>query len=152
MLNRTVLVGRLTKDPELRSTPNGVNVGTFTLAVNRPFTNAQGERETDFINVVVFKKQAENVKNYLSKGSLAGVDGRLQTRSYDNKDGQRVFVTEVVADSVQFLEPKNNNQQQNNNYQQQNNAYNAPQNRQQSNNPFANANGPIEISSDDLPF
>ncbi|MCM0577629.1 single-stranded DNA-binding protein [Staphylococcus aureus] len=151
MLNRTVLVGRLTKDPELRSTPNGVNVGTFTLAVNRTFTNAQGEREADFINVVVFKKQAENVKNYLSKGSLAGVDGRLQTRSYDNKDGQRVFVTEVVADSVQFLEPKNNNQQQNNNYQQQNNAYNAPQNRQQ-NNPFANANGPIEITDDDLPF
>ncbi|HEK7120603.1 TPA: single-stranded DNA-binding protein [Staphylococcus aureus] len=152
MLNRTVLVGRLTKDPELRSTPNGVNVGTFTLAVNRTFTNAQGEREADFINVVVFKKQAENVKNYLSKGSLAGVDGRLQTRSYDNKDGQRVFVTEVVADSVQFLEPKNNNQQPNNNYQQQNNAYNAPQNRQQSNNPFANANGPIEITDDDLPF
>ncbi|WP_070047390.1 single-stranded DNA-binding protein, partial [Staphylococcus aureus] len=136
MLNRIVLVGRLTKDPELRSTPNGVNVGTFTLAVNRTFTNAQGEREADFINVVVFKKQAENVKNYLSKGSLAGVDGRLQTRNYENKDGQRVFVTEVVADSVQFLEPKNNNQQQNNNYQQQNNAYNAPQNRQQ-NNPFA---------------
>ncbi|MGJ8906089.1 single-stranded DNA-binding protein [Staphylococcus aureus] len=151
MLNRTVLVGRLTKDPELRNTPNGVNVGTFTLAVNRTFTNAQGEREADFINVVVFKKQAENVKNYLSKGSLAGVDGRLQTRSYDNKDGQRVFVTEVVADSVQFLEPKNNNQQQNNNYQQQNNAYNAPQNRQQ-NNPFANANSPIEIDDNSLPF
>lgn len=144
MLNRAVLVGRLTKDPELRSTPNGVNVGTFTLAVNRTFTNAQGEREADFINVVVFKKQAENVKNYLSKGSLAGVDGRLQTRSYENKDGQRVFVTEVVADSVQFLEPKSNNQQQNN-------SYNAPQNRQQ-NNPFANANGPIEIADDDLPF
>lgn len=151
MLNRTVLVERLTKDPELRSTPNGVNVGTFTLAVNRTFTNAQGEREADFINVVVFKKQAENVKNYLSKGSLAGVDGRLQTRSYDNKDGQRVFVTEVVADSVQFLEPKNNNQQPNNNYQQQNNAYNAPQNRQQ-NNPFANANSPIEIDDNSLPF
>ncbi|WP_113622419.1 single-stranded DNA-binding protein [Staphylococcus aureus] len=152
MLNRTVLLGRLTKDPELRSTPNGVNVGTFTLAVNRTFTNAQGEREADFINVVVFKKQAENVKNYLSKGSLAGVDGRLQTRSYDNKDGQRVFVTEVVADSVQFLEPKNNNQQQNNNYQQQNNSYNAPQNRQQQNNPFANANSPIEIDDNSLPF
>ncbi|HDT6323534.1 TPA: single-stranded DNA-binding protein [Staphylococcus aureus] len=152
MLNRTVLVGRLTKDPELRSTPNGVNVGTFTLAVNRTFTNAQGEREADFINVVVFKKQAENVKNYLSKGSLAGVDGRLQTRSYDNKEGQRVFVTEVVADSVQFLEPKNNNQQQNNNYQQQHNSYNAPQNRQQQNNPFANANSPIEIDDNSLPF
>ncbi|HDC5813023.1 TPA: single-stranded DNA-binding protein [Staphylococcus aureus] len=145
MLNRAVLVGRLTKDPELRSAPNGVNVGTFTLAVNRTFTNAQGEREADFINVVVFKKQAENVKNYLSKGSLAGVDGRLQTRSYENKVGQRVFVTEVLADSVQFLEPKSNNQQQNN-------SYNTPQNNQQQNNPFANANGPIEISDDDLPF
>ncbi|MCQ9892417.1 single-stranded DNA-binding protein, partial [Staphylococcus aureus] len=87
-----------------------------------------------------------------SKGSLAGVDGRLQTRSYENKVGQRVFVTEVVADNVQFLEPKNNNQQQNNNYQQQNNAYNAPQNRQQSNNPFANANSPIEIDDNSLPF
>ncbi|AOO98079.1 TPA: single-stranded DNA-binding protein [Staphylococcus aureus] len=141
MLNRTVLVGRLTKDPELRSTPNGVNVGTFTLAVNRTFTNAQGEREADFINVVVFKKQAENVKNYLSKGSLAGVDGRLQTRNYENKDGQRVFVTEVVADSVQFLEPKNNNQQQNNNYQQQ-------RQTQTGNNPFDNNADSIE----DLPF
>ncbi|HCG2292705.1 TPA: single-stranded DNA-binding protein [Staphylococcus aureus] len=151
MLNRVVLVGRLTKDPELRSTPNGVNVGTFTLAVNRTFTNAQGEREADFINIVVFKKQAENVEKHLSKGSLAGVDGRLKTRNYENKDGQRVYVTEVVADSVQFLEPKNNNQQPNNNYQQQNNSYNAPQNRQQ-NNPFANANGPIDITDDDLPF
>ncbi|HDJ6056970.1 TPA: single-stranded DNA-binding protein [Staphylococcus aureus] len=141
MLNRTVLVGRLTKDPELRSTSNGVNVGTFTLAVNRTFTNAQGEREADFINVVVFKKQAENVKNYLSKGSLAGVDGRLQTRSYENKDGQRVFVTEVVADSVQFLEPKNNNQQQNNNYHQQGQA-------QTGNNPFDNT----EEDFSDLPF
>ncbi|HFN9469654.1 single-stranded DNA-binding protein [Staphylococcus aureus] len=141
MLNRIVLVGRLTKDPELRSTPNGVNVGTFTLAVNRTFTNAQGEREVDFINVVVFKKQAENVKNYLSKGSLAGVDGRLQTRNYENKDGQRVFVTEVVADSVQFLEPKNNNQQPNNNYHQQGQT-------QTGNNPFDNT----EEDFSDLPF
>lgn len=141
MLNRTVLVGRLTKDPELRSAPNGVNVGTFTLAVNRTFTNAQGEREADFINVVVFKKQAENVKNYLSKGSLAGVDGRLQTRSYENKVGQRVFVTEVVADSVQFLEPKNNNQQPNNNYHQQGQT-------QTGNNPFDNT----EEDFSDLPF
>ncbi|HGO3509506.1 TPA: single-stranded DNA-binding protein [Staphylococcus aureus] len=139
MLNRTVLVGRLTKDPELRSTPNGVNVGTFILAVNRTFTNAQGEREADFINVVVFKKQAENVKNYLSKGSLAGVDGRLQTRSYDNKEGRRVFVTEVVADSVQFLEPKNNNKQNN----QQHNGQ-----TQTGNNPFDNT----EEDFSDLPF
>ncbi|HHW5444437.1 TPA: single-stranded DNA-binding protein [Staphylococcus aureus] len=139
MLNRVVLVGRLTKDPELRSTPNGVNVGTFTLAVNRTFTNAQGEREADFINVVVFKKQAENVKNYLSKGSLAGVDGRLQTRSYDNKEGRRVFVTEVVADSVQFLELKNNNKQNN----QQHNGQ-----TQTGNNPFDNT----EEDFSDLPF
>ena len=139
MLNRVVLVGRLTKDPEFRTTPSGVEVSTFTLAVNRTFTNAQGEREADFINVVVFKKQVENVKNYLSKGSLAGVDGRLQTRSYENKVGQRVFVTEVVADSVQFLEPKNNNQQNNQQYNGQ---------TQTSNNPFDNNADSIE----DLPF
>ncbi|MEI1886365.1 single-stranded DNA-binding protein, partial [Staphylococcus aureus] len=79
MLNRTILVGRLTRDPELRTTQSGVNVASFTLAVNRTFTNAQGEREADFINCVVFRRQADNVNNYLSKGSLAGVDGRLQS-------------------------------------------------------------------------
>ncbi|HFE5682216.1 TPA: single-stranded DNA-binding protein [Staphylococcus aureus] len=142
MLNRTVLVGRLTKDPEYRTTPNGVSVTTFTIAVNRTFTNARGEREADFINCVTFRKQAENVNNYLSKGSLAGVDGRLQSRSYENKDGQRVFVTEVVADSVQFLEPKNNNQQPNNNYHQQ-------RQTQTGNNPFDNTTAIID---DDLPF
>ena len=105
MINRVVLVGRLTKDPEYRTTPSGVSVATFTLAVNRTFTNAQGEREADFINVVVFRRQAENVNNYLFKGSL-GVDGRIQSRSYENQEGRRIFVTEVVADSVQFLEPK----------------------------------------------
>ncbi len=112
MLNRTVLVGRLTKDPDFRTTPSGVSVATFTLAVNRNFKNKDGEQQADFINCVVFSKQAENVKNYLSKGSLAGIDGRLQSRSYENKEGNRVFVTEVVCDSVQFLETKNNNQSQ----------------------------------------
>ncbi len=112
MLNRTLLVGRLTKDPDFRTTPSGVEVATFTLAVNRNFKSKDGESQADFINCVVFKKQAENVKNYLSKGSLAGVDGRLQSRSYENQEGRRVFVTEVVCDSVQFLEPKNNNQPQ----------------------------------------
>lgn len=86
MLNRVVLVGRLTKDPEYRTTPSGVSVATFTLAVNRTFTNAQGEREADFINCVVFRRQADNVNNYLSKGSLAGVDGRLQSRNYENQE------------------------------------------------------------------
>ncbi|MEE1107117.1 single-stranded DNA-binding protein [Macrococcoides canis] len=172
MLNRVVLVGRLTKDPEYRVTTSGVSVATFTLAVNRTFTNAQGERQADFINCVVFRKQAENVNNFLHKGSLAGVDGRLQSRSYDNQEGRRVYVTEVVCDSVQFLEPKNANQSRSNNpsddyssYDQgsygqaqgQNQNYQASNNQQSntsapSNNPFANATGPIDISDDDLPF
>ena len=151
MINRTILVGRLTKDPEFRTTPSGVSIANFTLAVNRTFTNAQGEREADFINVVVFRKQAENVNNYLSKGNLAGVDGRIQSRSYDNNEGKRVFVTEIVADSVQFLEPKGNNNQNVSQGQQRGN-----NNQQSSNgatdNPFANANGSIDIQDDDLPF
>ena len=106
MMNRVVLVGRLTKDPELRYTPSGVAVATFTLAVNRSYTNQQGEREADFINCVIWRRPAENVANFLKKGSLAGVDGRVQTRNYDGQDGKRVYVTEVVAESVQFLEPR----------------------------------------------
>ena len=141
-LNRVVLVGRLTKDPEFRTTPNGVEVATFTLAVNRTFTNAQGEREADFINVVVFRKQAKNVNDYLSKGSLAGVDGRVQSRNYENNEGRRVFVTEVVADSVQFLDSKGSNQQNN-----------QPQKQQEQtttkNNPFANG---TDIDNSELPF
>ncbi|REH83864.1 single-stranded DNA-binding protein, partial [Staphylococcus felis] len=137
--NRVVLVGRLTKDPEYRTTPSGVSVATFTLAVNRTFTNAQGEREADFINCVVFRKQAENVSNFLFKGSLAGVDGRLQSRSYENKEGQRIFVTEVVCDSVQFLEPKNNGQSNNKSQ---------PKKDQAQSNPFDNSDD--EFS--DLPF
>ncbi|UVI84499.1 single-stranded DNA-binding protein [Staphylococcus aureus] len=156
MINRTILVGRLTRDPELRTTQSGVNVASFTLAVNRTFTNAQGEREADFINVIVFKKQAENVNKYLYKGSLAGVDGRLQTRNYENKEGQRVYVTEVVADSIQFLEPKNTNDNQQGLYQQQAQQTRGqsqyPYNKPVKDNPFANANGPIELNDDDLPF
>lgn len=109
MMNRVVLVGRLTKDPDLRYTPNGVPVAQFTLAVNRAFSNQQGEREADFINCVVWRRQAENVANFLKKGNLAGVDGRIQTRNYEGQDGRRVYVTEVVAESVQFLEPKGSN-------------------------------------------
>lgn len=153
MINRVVMVGRLTKDPELRTTTNGVDIANFTLAINRNFTNAQGEREADFINVVVFKNQAQNVNKYLSKGKLAGVDGRLQSRSYENQDGQRVFVTEVVADSVQFLEPKNSSNGQQDNYQQQaNQQQGQSQSKPKGDNPFANANGPIDIQDDDLPF
>lgn len=133
MINRVVLVGRLTKDPNFME--NQVALANFTVAVNRTFKNKNGEQEADFFNIVAFRKQAENVNNYLSKGSLVGIDGRLQSRSYENSEGKRVFVTEVVADSVQFLEPKNSNKQNNN-----------------QDNGFANANGPIDISDDDLPF
>ncbi|MDW3783667.1 single-stranded DNA-binding protein [Staphylococcus saprophyticus] len=174
MINRVVMVGRLTKDPEYRTTQSGVSVTTFTLAVNRTFTNAQGEREADFINCVTFRKQAENVNNYLNKGSLAGVDGRVQSRTYENDEGKRVFITEVVAESVQFLDTKNNNQQsysQNSNNQpqqqrgqaqqsqsqpqnnwQQQQQQNKQQAPNQQNNPFANSNGQIDIGEDDLPF
>lgn len=137
MLNRTILVGRLTKDPDLRYTPNGVPVATFTLAVNRPFTNQQGEREADFINIQVWRKTAESAANYLRKGSLAGVDGRIQTRNFEGQDGKRVYITEVVAESVQFLEPKKDNQQRN---------------EQRSEDPFSNDGQTIDISDDDLPF
>jgi single-strand DNA-binding protein len=102
MLNRIVLIGRLTKDPEMRITPNGVSVCTFTLAVDRP-KYKDWEKETDFINIVVWRKQAENCANYLAKGSMAAVDGRLQIRSYEGQDGQRRWITEVVADNVRFL-------------------------------------------------
>ena len=99
MLNRVALVGRLTRDPELRRTGNGTAVTSFTLAVDRNFSTRDGQ-EADFINCVVWRKPAENVAQYCSKGSLVSVDGRIQTRSYDNNQGQRVYVTEVVADSV----------------------------------------------------
>ena len=107
MLNRIVLIGRLTRDPELRFTPNGHAVCSFTLAVDRPFTNQDGNREADFINIVVWNKQGENCAQYLAKGRLAAVDGRLQIRSYDGNDGQRRYVTEVIADAVRFLSPRN---------------------------------------------
>ncbi|CAN7412281.1 single-stranded DNA-binding protein [Peribacillus frigoritolerans] len=156
MMNRVVLVGRLTKDPELRYTPNGVPVATFILAVNRSFTNQQGEREADFINVVVWRKPAENVANFLKKGSLAGVDGKVQTRNYEGQDGKRVYVTEILAESVQFLEPRSQNTGGNN--QSNTNASGSNQNRTQSNysrsdeDPFANDGKTIDISDDDLPF
>jgi len=108
MLNRIILIGRLTKDPELRYTPNGVAVASFTLAVDRNRKNAQGEKETDFINIVAWRQLAELCANYLGKGKLAAVDGELHIRSFDGQDGQKRWVTEVVADNVRFLSPKDN--------------------------------------------
>lgn len=144
MLNRTVLVGRMVADADLRYTPNGVAVANFTIAVNRPFKNQSGDNEADFINVVVWKKSAENTANFTKKGSQVGIDGRLQTRNYEDKDGKRVYVTEVVADSVQFLEPKNSGQQSGGGQQRQN--------RQQNGDPFKDHGEPIDINDDDLPF
>lgn len=141
MLNRVVLVGRMVADAELKYTPNGVAVANFRLAVNRPFKNKEtGESEADFINVVVWRRPAENTAQYTKKGSLVGIDGRLQSRTYEGKGGKTVFVTEVVADSVQFLEPKSNNQSQSN------------QQPQRQDDPFKNDGEPIDISDDDMPF
>lgn len=106
MINRVVLVGRLTKDPELRYTPSGIATVRFTIAVNRTFTGQSGEKEADFINCVAWRKQAENLANYQRKGNLIGVEGRIQTGSYEGQDGKRVYTTDVVADSIQFLEPR----------------------------------------------
>lgn len=107
MINNVVLVGRLTKDPDLRYTASGTAVGTFTLAVNRNFTNQNGNREADFINCVIWRKSAETLATYAKKGVLLGVTGRIQTRNYENQQGQRVYVTEVVAENFQLLESRN---------------------------------------------
>src|SRR5699024_4941136 len=164
MMNRVVLVGRLTRDPDLRYTPNGVAVANFTIACNRPFRNQQGEQEADFINCVVWRRAAENLANYMKKGSLIGVDGRLQSRSYEGQDGKMVYVTEVVADNIQFLESRGSSEprpqgQPNFNNNQQSQHQGQPQRENQNQNqsqgqmdPFANDGEPIDISDDDLPF
>ena len=172
MINRVVLVGRLTRDPELRTTGSGISVATFTLAVDRQFTNAQGERGADFISCVIWRKSAENFCSFTSKGSLVGVDGRIQTRSYDNKDGQRVYVTEVVVDNFALLESRkdreargqnggytpntgNNSAPSTNNFQNNGGSQNNSQNNNKQRNsqdPFAGSGDTIDISDDDLPF
>ena len=107
-MNKAILIGRLTRDPELRYTSSNRAVCQFTVAIDRPFTNqASGQREADFINVVVWDKTAENVGKYMAKGRLIAVEGRIQTRNYDNNEGRKVYVTEVVATNVQFLESRN---------------------------------------------
>ena len=113
MINNVVLIGRLTRDPELRYTPSNVAVATFNLAVNRNFKGANGEREADFINCIMWRKQAENFANWVKKGALVGITGRIQTRSYDNQQGQRVYVTEVVIDSFRSLEKRDNSANRN---------------------------------------
>ena len=128
MINNVVLVGRMTRDADLRYTPSNQAVATFTLAVNRNFKNQAGEREADFINCVIWRQQAENLANWAKKGALIGITGRIQTRNYENEQGQRVYITEVVVESFQLLESRG--QQQNN----------------------SGYSEPADISDDDLPF
>lgn len=143
MINTVTLVGRLTRDVELRYAESGRAIANFNLAVNRPFKNANGDREADFINVVQFGKGAELTAQYMKKGSQLGLTGRIQTRSYENNEGKRVYVTEVVADQVAFLDSKD---RQNNQHSTQQN------NQQQFDDPFKNNGEPIDINDDDLPF
>ena len=168
MINNVVLVGRMTRDAELRYTPSNQAVATFTLAVNRNFKNQNGEREADFINCVIWRQQAENLANWAKKGTLVGVTGRIQTRNYENQQGQRVYVTEVVADNFQLLESRATREGQsggsyngefNNNSSfggSSNGGFSSQPSQQTPNfgrdeSPFGNSN-PMDISDDDLPF
>src|SRR5699024_4683099 len=152
MMNNVSIVGRMTKDADLRYTPNGVAVANFTLAINRPFKNQQSEHDVDFIKCVVWRKAVENLASYMSKGSRVGVEGLIQSRTYEYKVGKTVFVTEVIAESVHFLESKNeskgNNPQQNN----QSNKQSQNTQKHRENNHFATKDQPIDISDHDLPF
>lgn len=156
MINRFIGIGRLTRDPELRRTAQGDAVTSFTLAVNRSFTNADGQQQADFINCVVWRKQAENVERYCFKGSLVGVEGRLQSRTYENNQGQTVFVTEVVCSSVQFINtnqaPLNTEavQQQANSWEQRTTQSNTNQYDYMNNS--ENKFSSFQIDEDDLQF
>ena len=177
MINNTTLVGRLTRNPELRYTGSGIAVLSFSLAVERNYTNSQGERETDFINCVAWRGTAETLSNFAVKGSLIGITGNIQTRNYENNEGRTIYVTEVVVDNFQMLEPKsvtdnrrtqagggqqnsnnsNNSYGNNSNYNNSNNYSNNNNQSQQSNNsntgnknenPFAN----VDFNNNDDPF
>lgn len=176
MLNRVILIGRLTRDPELRYTPAGVAVTQFTLAVDRPFTSGQGEREADFIPVVTWRQLAETCANYLRKGRLTAVEGRIQVRNYENNEGKRVYVTEVIADNVRFLESSREGGApreesgggysggggntggsyggggNNSSYSGGGNSGNRSNQSRNDNDPFKDDGRPIDISEDDLPF
>ena len=146
MINNLTLIGRLTKDVELKYTPANQAVAQFTLAVNRTFKNANGERESDFINCVIWRKSAENFANFVKKGALIGITGRIQTRNYENAQGQRVYVTEVIAENFQMLESRNQQQGQ-----QQAQPQQATQQQAKQPDPFAGG-APTSLNDDDLPF
>ena len=163
-MNKVILIGRLTRDPELRTIASGNATTSFTIAVNRNFTNQNGEREADFINIVVWRKQAENCKNYLTKGSQVAIDGRIQTRSYDGQDGQKRYVTEVIADNVTFLSSRAGGSQipESSSNTSSYTANNAVPNNGMANNdivtadldmdPYAAMGNEVSLTDDDLPF
>ena len=146
MINNITLVGRLTKESDLRYTSDGTATATFSLAVNRPFKSANGEREADFINCVIWRKNAENFANLTRKGSLVGITGRIQTRNYENKEGQRVYVTEVVAENFALLESKKDGASNGQTGQSTTRSSHQPID------PFNSHSEPYSINSDDLPF
>lgn len=166
-MNKVILIGRLTRDPEMRTTPSGVATTSFSIAVQRNYANAQGDREADFINCVAWRKQAENIAKYCTKGSQVAVDGRIQTRNYDAKDGTKRYVTEVIADNVSFLGGRSTSSESSsyaaNNY---NNVSNTNDSMSSNNfggsndivttdlseDPYANMGSEVALSDDDLPF
>ena len=147
MLNRVILIGRLTKDPEMRYTGSGVAVTQFTLAVDRP-KSGDGENQADFIPIVTWRKTAEACANHLTKGRLCAVEGKIQVRNYENNEGRRVYVTEVIADNVRFLERSGRSEESSSSSSQSNSSGG----RAASNDPFSDDGRPIDISEDDLPF
>ena len=161
-MNKVVLIGRLTRDTELRYTGSNLPVATFAIAVNRPFSNQAGEREADFINIVVWRKQAENCKNYLTQGSQVAIEGRIQTRSYDDQNGQKRYITEVIADNVEFLGSRNSSTNSNNMSATASKSAELtpydfggtpePKGTDIDSNPYADFGASIEISDDELPF
>ncbi|ALX47726.1 single-stranded DNA-binding protein [Lentibacillus amyloliquefaciens] len=146
-MNNVQMIGRMTKDVELKYTQNGNAVATFTLAVNRPFRNHQGNQDADFIRCQIWRKPAENTAQYCGKGSQVGVTGRIQTRSFEGQDGKTVFMTEVVADNVEFLDTRNQNGQGN-----QQHGYQPNNQNKQQNNPYQGQGVPVDVNDEDLPF
>ena len=165
-MNRVILVGRLTKDPEIRYTNSNIPVAQFTLAVNRRFAGQNGERQADFINCVVWRQQAENLGKFIKKGGLIGVEGQIQTRTYDEPNGQRRYITEVVCDSISFLEPKGATRgggaydvnqydipaERSYSSHNQQSQYSQPQQKEIQKDPFEDLVSDYNFASDDLPF
>ena len=155
-MNKVVLVGRITKDPELKHTDSNIPFARFTIAVNRTYQNKDGERQADFIGCMVWRQQAENFARYMRKGSLIGIEGQIQTSSFDDQNGVRRFVTDVVCDRIHFLESKSSSRSEGYNeyqdYRPQERQHQGPKASEKDKNPFEDITSDFDISNDDLPF